>query len=351
MDLSECIKRIPQLLIKRRDSYFEIENKLYKLINRRKIRKINFIASGTSLNAARVTKYFAKKFCDLKAEMFYPNEFINYYCELDSEALYIFISQGGSTKLVYNSLEHIKEKGFLNISITEKLNSPIANIADLAIEMGSDNEEYMYRTIGYSTTVATCMLIEMAIARYNETITNENVDFILNDLTNCSENLNLILEKTVKWYGNNKFSLMKRNKCILTGAGYLYETAKEADIKLMEMVPMLTRSFELEELIHGPQNAFDDNTIFFILTDRKNDLKKLLAIKDFIRNEIGYCVLVGDYKTEEKDMFFEYKSINFRMLEIITFFQYLAYFMATDHGRDLSKGVNAKINNYISKTL
>ena len=144
---------------------------------------------------------------------------------------------------------------------------------------------------------------------------------------------------------------MRRNKVILAGAQDFYETSNEADIKLMEMVPLMTRSFEMEELIHAPQNAFDDSTLFFILTNKDHDKEKALHIAEFIKNEIGFGCLVGNNKIDDRDLYFELKSTNFTPIEEITAFQVIAYRMATDHGRDLARGVNTSINKYIKKTL
>ena len=75
------------------------------------------------------------------------------------------------------------------------------------------------------------------------------------------------------------------------------------------------------------------------------------SIKEFIRNEIGFCSVIGNSYFDERDLCFEYMSKNFRSLEIITPFQVIAYCMARDRGRDLSRGVNVSMNKYIKKTL
>ncbi len=351
MELKECIDRIPDLIEKRILDYTEIEKQVIDLMGDRKKKKIIFVGSGTSLNAASATKYFAENSCGLQVEMIVPNCFLNYNQDLDEEALYVVISQGGATKLVYESLLRIKEKKLINLSITENKNSPVAKESDLALEMGSEHEEFIYRTIGYSTTVVTCCFIEMALSYHNQQLDEEKKKELLVDLKEVCSSLKRIVVQSEQWYLQKKPMLMEKTKCILAGAGYLYETAKEADIKIMEMVPMLTRSFELEELIHGPQNAFDNQTMFFLLLDRQHDFEKVERIKSFINNEIGACVVVGDYAFDHQDMTFNYRSSHFRMLESITFFQVIAYYLALDHGRDLTQGIYPNLSEYIKKTL
>ncbi|MCI5774762.1 MAG: SIS domain-containing protein [Erysipelotrichaceae bacterium] len=351
MSLLDCIVNIPTYLKDIVENSNRIKINLSNYLKNETVDEIVFIASGTSLNASKVTRYFAKNNCSLNVQCFYPNEFLNYIDYKNPNALYVLVSQGGSTKLVYDALQKVKKANLKHCTITESLDSPIAKASDLAIEMGSVNEPYMYRTIGYSTTVTTCWMLELSIAVIQNKISEVMADKLKKELLSAINNLANIRELTEAWYENNKFSLLRRSKAILAGAQCFYETANEADIKLMEMVPMFTRSFELEELIHGPQNAFDDDTLFFILSENRFDKDKAIHIAQFLKTEIGFCALVGDNKLDDRDLVYEFASENFRAIEEVTPFQVIAYHMATDKGRDLKRGVNTSIQKYIKKTL
>lgn len=346
MELLDCIKRIPNRLENILNHYDDLKKQVFDFIQEKEIKEIVFVASGTSMNACKVTRYFSENECKIYVHFYYPNEFMNYFNYVNSDALYVFVSQGGATKLVFDSLLKVKECGCMTCSITEKLDAPIALQADLALDMGSIKEEFIYRTIGYSTTACTITLLETILSR-NEELEKE----VLNDLKVCISNLDHIRECTEKWYIYHKFSLMRRNKVILAGAQSFHEVANEADIKIMEMVPLMTRSFELEELIHGPQNAFDDNTIFFLLSDKSVDSDKVKRIANYLKNEIGFCAIVGNQSIDYKDLIIPLKSKYYTFLEEITPFQVIAYKMAVDHGRDLTRKVNGNMDKYITKIL
>lgn len=351
MELIECIRRIPSLINQIINNNQHSYRKLNDYLEGKDIDELIFIASGTSMTASAVTKYFAYNKLNIKTAFIYPNLFLNSYEYINPKGLYVFISQGGSTKQVYEALCKVKQLSLPNISITENIDSPIALQADCSIEMGSVHEEFMYRTIGYSCTSTTCYLLELNFAFIKNKISSIQFNEFVSDLQQVTLNLEVIRNTTLDWYEKNRFSLLKRSKCLLAGTGYLYECSNEADIKIMEMVPMFARSFELEEFIHGPQNAFSDDIIFFILCDKENELEKIKSIKEFIRNEIGFCSVIGDSCFDDRDLCFKYMSKNFRSLEIITSFQVIAYCMARDRGRDLSRGVNVSVNKYIKKTL
>lgn len=351
MELIECIERIPNRLNYVDSNWDDLSDSLRNYIDQKEINEIVFVASGSSYNAAHASKSFCLNHCHIGFRAIYPNDFLLDNQYVNEKALYVVISQGGTTKLVYDSLSFIKSKGLMNCTITEDLKSPIAKLGDYSIEMGSDNEEFIYRTIGYSTTLTRCYQIETIVSQLMNKNDHSFKTVVSNDLIQAINHLDSIREKTQQWYKENKFYFDNKTKIILAGASYLFPIANEADIKLMEMVPIMTRSFELEELIHGPQNAFDEKTAYFLLSDQEFDSEKTLAIDEFISKEIGKCVVVGDVSNDSKNIFFNYSSKHFKNLEIVTVFQVIAYLLAKEKGRDLKKGVNATISNYVKKQL
>lgn len=346
----DCIERIPTTLLAMVAQREERFAKLSSYIKHYPIDEIIFIASGSSYNGAFTTRNFFEE-RGLRVRMMYPNVFVNYSCEISQSALYVLISQGGSTRLVYEALCKIKKAGCKHCSITADIQSPIAQKADVAIEMGCGYEEFMYRTIGFSTTVATCYQLAMVVGEQNKTTTREDIVMFNEDFLKMIQNLPAIKEATLKWYKQHRFSLMHKDHMLFTGTNDLWPISNEADIKVMEMVPMITRSFELEEFIHGPQNAFDDTSAYFIFARKGQDDTKVAAIAEFLNKEIGFCCVVGNLGHYNRDFNFNVASNYFSSLEYVTFAQVLAYKLADDHGRDLYRAVNEKVKNYISKTL
>lgn len=360
----DCIRRIPAHLGRMGESYPERREAVFAYLageNAAGVDKVVFIASGSSYNSAHMAKLFMKKYCRLQVELKYPNMFVSYEAELelDSRAeesgrgreVYVVISQGGETRLVYEALEKIRAAGKPAIAITADSDTSISRLAGLHVDMGCGQEEFLYRTIGFSASTAACCLLGMSIAAFNRTLDEEEESRILEDYQAMAGNLRRIEEQTEQWYRRHKFSLLRKNIVMLAGAGDLYPAANEGDIKLMEMAPMVTRSFELEEFIHGPQNAFDGSMLFFLLHRRGEDDEKVRLIARFLKEKIGFCSVVGEEPGDSRDLGITPVSRCFFALEYVTVFQVLGYFIATDRGRDLGRGVNAVIADYITKTL
>lgn len=346
----DCIERIPNKLNEMRQAKETRFQGLKEYIKDASIKEVVFIASGSSYNSAFTTRSFFEHL-GFDVSFLFPNIFVNYHKALHKDALYVVISQGGSTKLVFDALQKIKQAGCKNCSITADVTAPIAKEADVALEMGCGYEEFMYRTLGYSTTVATCFQLALSIKEVNGELTKEELEAYDHDFEQMIQNLPAIKEQTLSWYQAHRFSLMHKDHMMFAGTNDLWPVCNEADIKIMEMVPMITRSFELEEFIHGPQNAFDNTTAYFIFARKGEDEEKANAIAQFLKHEIGFCSLVGNVGSDERDLYFDVSSQYFSALEYVTMAQVMAYKLADDHGRDLSRPVNAQVKNYISKTL
>lgn len=343
MTVLNCIERIPSILTSIQDNRADNFLTLKKYISNEEISRVVFVGSGSSYNAAHASKAFFEHL-GIHVDLYYPNIFLNYTNQFDSKALYVFISQGGGTKLVYQAIEMVKEKGYKNCSITSNVESPIAKISDVTIDMGCGEEEYLYRTIGFSSTVATCWQLAIVMAGKENSQYDDDYRLMIEHLPN-------IKDTTLKYFEKHKFSLLRKQQVFITGTNDLYPIANEADIKLMEMVPMVTRSFELEEFIHGPQNCFDSNIAYLVFARKDEDKEKATNIAKFLKNEIGYCAIVGDIALDDRDLFIDSKSQYFSNLEFVTVAQVLAYCWANDKGRDLSRPVNAVVKKYVNKTI
>lgn len=348
----DCIQEIPNYLKKNIDK----QNKLFDFLSEELIfedyKKIVIVASGSSNNAGFAAKNFGQSLLSIDIELIYPNIFVNALPKemLNKNTLYIFVSQGGETKLVLDAVKKVNSIGADTLSITEKLNSSIAREAKVAVEMGSENEPFIFRTIGYSTSILTLSQIFMYLAKTQGLITEKEVDSYTRDALLAINNLPTIFNETLKWYEENAEFLATKNHYIFSGTNDLWPIAVEADIKFMEMIPVLSNSFELEELIHGPQNMFREDHLIFLLAKDNIGREKAEKIAVFIQNEVGNSsVVVSNNTVDTPQLLIDSKSENFYNLEYTTIFQILAYKLGDINNRDYSQGVYPKIVNYISK--
>lgn len=346
------IKNIPELIQIQLDNFESIFNSLEGI----QAQKINVVASGTSYNSALAVKVIAWKKYKINIEVFYPNFFYNNFSSenFEENVPYIFISQGGKTKSIIESIERVKSFNGLTISLTEKIDSPVASASDIALEIGSKDEAFMFRTAGYTLSVYTLYLITLSIYTnngmqskeqlFNEIQSTHTLPGLINDTVTYAEN----------WYQENKNSLTKVKTLYIAGGSELYPVSLEADIKLMEMVPIASNSFEIEEIIHGPQNSFEDSIGFFMLVNNRNDLDKAESIQEFLTNEIhafSSIITLDDLSDIEHHVILASDNEDLVSIIFISFMQTVSYHLAVDRGRDLNIRLNSSIDKYFSKSV
>lgn len=350
MTFLDSIASIPPILESMVRSRSERMDSLMDVIAGCGHKRAVFIGSGSSYNGALAACPLFDRL-GIEAQPVFPNQFTSYATSFDRDALYVVISQGGATRLVYEAVEKLHEAGCTVCSITADVESPIAAASDVAIEMGCGEERFLYRTVGVCTTILSCWQLAISMGIESGTVSEAGASQMDDEILSVIGVMPERMDRALAWYDRHRFSLMRADYLMCAGSDDLWAVAREADIKAMEMVPMVTRSFELEEIIHGPQNAFDASGAYLIFARKGADADKARAIATFLNEEIGFCALVGGVGTGSRDFVFEEASELFGALEHLTFAQVLAYRLADDHGRDLARRLNAGISAYISKEL
>lgn len=350
MNFLDSIDTIPGILSAMVDSRADRMASFADLIEGRSVKRVIFIGSGSSYNSALAACPFFDRL-GIEAQPIFPNQFATYATAFDRDALYVVISQGGTTRLVFEAVRKLREAGCMVCSITADTASPIAREADVAIEMGCGQEQFRYRTVGVSSTVASCWQLALTIAWARGSISSQDARAYDEKLRSVVANLSDRRDAALTWYDEHRFSLMRARYMMFAGADDLWAVAREADIKAMEMVPLVTRSFELEEIIHGPQNAFDASGAYVLFAREGVDAEKAQAIAAFLNECIGFCAIVGSAGSGGNDLAFQEADEQFGSLEYLTFAQVMAYRLADDHGRDLTRPLNAGIARHISKEL
>lgn len=350
IDMMNTIRNIPNLIGKKLEQVDQLKTDIGEI----KPKKVVVIASGTSYNAAFTVKVFSERKLSIPVEVIYPNFFNNHFGEqkIDKDTLYIFISQGGATKSVLESINRVNELRGTTLSITENLNVPIADAADFCLEIGSEHEPFIFRTSGYTLTALTLYILLIELALKKQVISEKEKNKYYDNLKCLPKDIDTTIEIAKEFYNKNKAQLVNCKEFFFAGGGSLWAVAQEADIKFMEMLPVVSNSFEIEEIIHGPQNSFTKSIGFFLLANNKNDYDKALKIDSFVRNEVSsFSKVISSKQEKENTLLLPDNAKDFIPLTFITFFQVISYLLATEKGRDLTQKIYPQIDNYINKTM
>jgi len=292
------------------------------------INEIVVIGSGSSHNAAVTANSFMEKVAGLPVRPYVPNQFVKK--ELyNPEALYVFVSQTGTSALVEDMVKKVNDMGFRTMALTEHSQTPVSLAAHCHMDVGCGYEEFGYRTVGFCCTIFSLQLLAMRIGLERENISEKEFDLYLDDARKVLASQPQIVEKTLAWFQRHQEVLKKANTVYFYGSGELYGIAIEAALKLLETA-RLYRSvgYEAEDGLHGPNLGFMKDDIVISMCDGENDVNYSRNVVRFAKNELLAGYSVGDAVIDEDDLQFKCASRYFKAIEFAAVVEIIAYQMA-----------------------
>lgn len=210
-------------------------------------RSIVFTARGTSDHAALFAAYLSEIRLGIPASLASPSVMSVYDAAPNyAGSLVIGVSQSGGSPDLSAVLRSASKSGATTLAVTNNPDSPLAEIADLHIDIAAGHERAVAATKTYTAELlALLMLIEGIRAGDGHLPAAER------------ELLELVPALADKVLGNSHaHELAPRyrfaQKLITTGRGYAYPTAREAALKLMETSYVPALAFSGADLLHGP---------------------------------------------------------------------------------------------------
>ncbi len=337
VSMLDCIKRVPSLLEvileKREETFYEIFNKYGERLI--KTDEIVLVGSGTSNTSAVTAKYLAERASGVRVTVVTPNEFIDSLTFRNKEALYIFVSQTGTSKLTMKALGIAEENGWMTGVISEASTTPASQRAGAYINMGSGTEEYPMRTIGYSTSVLTIMLLGMELGKRKGFLKEESYQDYVYQAKRAVANIETVIEKTMAWLDTDRRNMMQADCIVFTGAGALYGVALEGAVKVWETPQIISMGYELEEGMHGPNYGYTHRHCVLVLNDGGVDKDRAVSMCKFMKFEKNNGFMIGADAVDSHDLSFEVRGGEFSSLEFAAAVQVISYRLAVAQGRDL----------------
>jgi glucoselysine-6-phosphate deglycase len=345
--LLDCIERIPSILEdileKREERLAPLTEYLGEMI--KKLDEVVFIGSGTSNTAALTSQIFVEKAGGLRVRVCYPNDFEGEGHVWNPNALHVFTSQTGTSKVTADIQRKLLAEGCYCVSITEAEETPLAKESAAHIVMGCGKEEYGMRTIGYCASILTHMLMGMQLGLIRGHLTKEQYDAYLSQAAQVPDSRRAITKQAAEWFQINKRQIMRSTCVIFTGSGSLYGVSLEGAVKFWEMPQVISAGYELEEGMHGPNYGYNSNHCVVIFNDGIRDVEKSLSLARFMKEVHHNGLVAGGTVVDDKDLLLDIKSGDFNCLEVCAVPQIMAYYLTVDGGRDLTKPNDHSVMN------
>ncbi len=332
------------------DNRKEITEGFVRKVVRHDIKRVVFIACGSSYNAATSARLFVGDKLQMPTKVITPFMFNNYERFFDKNDLLIMISESGRSTSTIDAVKKAYSEGLHFMVLTNNVNSPITKEGGEIINLSCGVETVGYVTKGYTSTVLSLMLMGLEGALSLKKISNEEYQSVIGDIEDSIRLMPDVINSATAWYQTNKANLLGSKRLMMVGYGPNFGTALEGSLKLQETIGLPSTAFELEEFMHGPNlELTEKHTVFFINTIGKAE-KRMMDLIEYVSKITENCYLIthGKISGNPKALHIDHTvNEDVSPLFMAIPFQLLAHFITEDLGINLND--NEKLTEDIFK--
>ena len=292
------------------------------------IKRVCFVACGTSYHASITGKYLIESLAGISCDVVIASEFKYTAKTLDEDTLVVFISQSGETADSMTALRIASETS-PTLGIVNVAGSAMWEEAEYVIQTQAGPEIGVAATKTYLAQLTAIYLLAGTIAKNDEIIRH------LNDVPGY-------IEEAVKKSDEIK-ELSKRynfvHNAFYLGRGFSYPIALEGALKLKEISYVHGEGYAAGELKHGPLALIDEEMPVVVIIPHGSDYDKTLVNLEEVKARGASILSVGSegdekLKSKSKEMI----SMNPEIPDILAPLVYtvplqlLAYYVTVDKG-------------------
>ena len=144
------------------------------------VKRIQFVACGTSLHAAKTARKWFEELCETPCYIDFASEYRYRNPLVEEDTLFVCISQSGETADTMAALNYAKEEKYLGIvTICNVPTSTMARESDWKIFTNAGPEIGVASTKAFTTQLAALLLLACSISKSKEINTSAQIEGIL----------------------------------------------------------------------------------------------------------------------------------------------------------------------------
>jgi glucosamine--fructose-6-phosphate aminotransferase (isomerizing) len=309
-----------------------------------RIKRIIFIACGTSWHAGLIGKYLIEEYARIPVMVEYASEFRYKKPILYDTDCVITISQSGETADTLAGLREAKQKGIRVLGITNIVGSTIARESDGGIYIHAGPEIGVASTKAFTSQVTVMILLTIYFSRQRD-MSREEGNEIIQEIIEIPEYINQILENTEilkeiaeKYHRASNF--------LFLGRDIQFPVALEGALKLKEISYIHAEGYPAAEMKHGPIALIDENLPVVFIALKDAIYNKVISNMQEVRARGGKIIALaseGDTEIQDfADHVIYIPKVHKIISSIITVIplQLLAYYIAVLRGCDVDQPRN-----------
>ncbi len=278
----------PEVLKRTVETNKSVIDKLIGELETRDISTVIIAARGTSDHAAVYAKYAIETLVGIPVSLAAPSVLTMYNKKIDMKNCFVIgISQSGKAADAIEVVRSAAEQGALTMSVTNFVDSPLAEISKYHLFCDTGLETSVAATKTFTSTV---YLLINFIAKWakNEELQKElkQTPEIMNSVFGQADTI----KETVQ-----KYRFMK--ECFVLARGINYSIALEAALKIQETTYVRAKAFATSDFHHGPFAMVERDMPVIVYAPEGPSSKDILEMIHKLKDSQADILIVSNNKS------------------------------------------------------
>ena len=257
-----------------------------------KIKRIVFVACGTSYHASLVGEFMIEALARIPVEVDLASEFRYRDPLVGPGDLVIAVSQSGETLDTMEAVREAKKKGASVLAISNVVESSIPRLSDHAFYTHAGPEIGVASTKAFTTQLVSIALVAIYLGRRTGALSRERARVLLGELVQLPQKMRDVVEM-----GAHLQVLARRygtaSGFLFLGRGSQYPIALEGALKLKEISYIHAEGYAAGEMKHGPIALIDDQLPVVVLVPQGPQYEKVISNLAEVRARQGKVLAVA----------------------------------------------------------
>lgn len=310
------------------------------------IKRVLFIACGTSLHASIAGRYWIESLAKIPAQTELASEFRGRDPIILPGDLVVVVSQSGETIDTLLAARLAKEKGATILSIANVIDSAIPRLADAAFYTHAGPEIGVASTKCFTSQLANIFMLAVHLGNVRGALSPERSASYIEALAKLPQKMHETLLASRQLASSLAKRIRDAHDVLFLGRGLSYPIALEAALKLKEVSYIHAEGYAAGELKHGPMALLDELFPVFVILPNDEQRERSLSNLEEVKARDARVIAVatrGDEETLEKvEDLLDIPEIAAELTPFLTILplQLFAYYVADFKGTDVDQPRN-----------
>ena len=257
----------------------------------KRIRRVYFVACGTSAHAAMAGRYWVEQLARLPAVVEIGSEVRYRDPVFGPDDLVVAVSQSGETLDTLAAVKTAKAHGAHVLAVANVIDSAIPRASDGALYTHAGPEIGVASTKCFTTQLVAMLLLAVYLGRRREALDGDSARRILEGLARAPHDMRDVLARC----GDLRRLAKKYVRCehmLFLGRGTGFPIALEGALKLKEISYIHAEGYAAGEMKHGPIALIDEDMPVVVVCPRDAHYDKTLSNMQEVRAREGQVIAV-----------------------------------------------------------